>query len=137
MQPPRPTRQTKNTDQASNWERTTYIYLTLSYIPIPNLPRLAQIPLAPQKLPHILPPFQRIDQLPQPRILLQPLPTLLRQILIMADLINHHIRIRDVFTDDVWTLLGEAAGFEVRFERGEVVVASGFLVLGVSFGLVG
>ena len=55
----------------------------------------------------------------------------------MADLINHHICIRQLFTDDVWTLLGEAAGFEVRFERGEVVVAGGFLVLRVDFGLVG
>ena len=60
-----------------------------------------KIPVALQEGPYIRPFLHRIHQFQQSRILLQPFSLPLRQTLIMADLIEHHIRICDVLPSDV------------------------------------
>lgn len=90
--------------------------MTPSPFPLPDPAHSAQIPITLQKLLDILPPLQSIHQMYKSRIFLQALTALLRQILVVANLVDDHIRVCNLFADDIWPLLGETVGFEVGFK---------------------
>ena len=60
--------------------------------------------------------LNRIHQLYQSRIILHPLPSILRQTLVMQDLIENEIRVGHALSDDVWSCFREVVGLEVSFQ---------------------
>lgn len=98
---------------------------------IPGIPFSTQVPLTLSKRLDIRPPLHRIRQLPETRIVLQPRHALLRQILIVQDLIEHQIRIRDRRAEHIRAREREFVSREVSLERGQEADALGFLMLGI------
>ena len=95
------------------------------------------IPITLQKSLHIRPRLHRVHQSRQPRVLLQPLSPILRQTFIVADLVEHQIRIRDVRSDDVRSGCGgEIVGFQMGLQGVEELWSHGPLMLGIGFFLV-
>lgn len=96
--------------------------------PLNNLP---QIPLTLQKRLHIWPLLHRIHKLHQPRIFLQSFPSILRQLFIMAYLVQHYIRIREPIPNDKRTPLSEITTLQVLRYSFEIICTCGAAVLGI------
>lgn len=92
----------------------------------------AQVSITLQKGLDIRPTLHRIRQLLESRILLQPLHPILRQILIMQNLVNNHIRIRERLPHDIWPLERKLVPRQVSLEGLQEANALGLLVLGIS-----
>ena len=95
-----------------------------------------KIPIALQKGLYIRPFLHRIHQFHQPRVILQPLSPLLRQPLIVADLIQHHIRIRDVLPNNVRPRLRQLMRLQMRLQRLQDRPSKRPLMLGIRLLLV-
>ena len=72
-----------------------------------------KIPVALQEGLDVRPFLHRIHQSHQPRVILQPFSPLSRQTLIMANLIDHHIRICDVLPNDVRPRFRQLVGLQM------------------------
>jgi hypothetical protein len=68
---------------------------------------LAQIGVTLEELLNIGPGLHSIKQLHQSRLRLQPLSSILNQVLIVAQLEKYQIRICDIIADDEWSPAGE------------------------------
>ena len=90
-----------------------------------NLHRLIDIPqglfpltaisIALQESLDIWPRFNRIHQLYQSRIILQPHPSILCQTLVMQDLIDDKVCVGHVLPENVWSCFRKVVGLEVSF----------------------
>ena len=98
---------------------------------------LSEISLTVQESLDIRPAFDRIHQLGQPRISLQPSPSVLRQLLIMTNLIDDKIRVRDLLTDHKSARLRQLVGRQMLLQRLEEIIARSLLVLRIRLLLVG
>lgn len=96
-----------------------------------RIPFSTQISLTLSKRLDIRPPLHRIRQLPETRIILQPLHALLRQILIVQDLIEHQIRVRDRLAEHIRARAREFVSREVSLEGVQEADALGLLVFGI------
>lgn len=63
----------------------------------------AQVPVALQKLLDIGPVFNGVHKLCQPWVVLETIPSILNQLLVMADLVDDKIGICDLITNDKGT----------------------------------
>lgn len=97
---------------------------------------LTEIALTLQELLDIRSVLNRADELGKTWILLQSSMSILHQVLVMADLVDDQISIRDLVSDNVWARLRQFIGRQMRLERLEEVVPGALLVLGVSLFLV-
>ncbi len=77
---------------------------------------LPEIPIALQEGFDIWPGLNRIHQFYQSRIILHPLPPILRQTLVMQDLIDHEICVGYPVPENVWSCSRYVVGFEVSFQ---------------------
>ena len=92
---------------------------------------LPQIPPTLHERLHALPPLDSIYQLHQPRILLQPLAPIPRQLLIMHNLIQHDICIREPLPNHKRPALGKITRPQVLLHSREELGALIFAVRGV------
>ena len=91
-----------------------------------------KIPVTLQEGLYIRPFLHRIHQLHQPRVILQPFSPLLRQPLIVADLIEHHIRICNVPPDNVRPRLRQIVRLQMRLQAIQNRRSKRPLMLGIS-----
>lgn len=85
-------------------------------IDIPPPFPLTEISITLQESLDIRPGLNCIHQLYQSRIILHPLPPILRQTLVMQDLIENEIRVGHALADNVWSCFREVVGLEVSFQ---------------------
>lgn len=104
---------------------------------IPESRSSTQVPLTLQELLDVRAVFDGVHQLEQSWVLLQSLPTVLCQLLIMHHLIDDQICVGHFLANDIWALTGKVVTVEMRLECLQETVAVGFLMLGVRFRLVG
>lgn len=100
-------------------------------------PISTQVSLTLSKRLDIRPPLHGIRQLLESRIILQPRHALLRQILIVQDLIEHQIRVRDRRAEHIRAREREFVSCQVSLECGQEADALGLLVLGIRLFFVG
>lgn len=93
-----------------------YQHLYTTELQLSQVPALTKVPIALQKLLHIRPILHRINQLHQPRIFLQPLAPILDQLLIMTNLIDNQVCIRDLLADNKRAADGELVGGEMLLQ---------------------
>jgi hypothetical protein len=77
-----------------------------------------------------------IDQLHQPWVWLQPLSSILNQVLIVAQLEKYQIRICNIITDDKWSPAGEIRALQMSFNGLEESISVTLLMLGIVYLLV-
>ena len=77
-----------------------------------------------------------INQLHQPRVWLQPLSSILNQILIMAQLEKYQIRICDIIADDEWSPAGEFWALQMGFDSFGESVSIALLMLRIIYLLI-
>jgi len=95
-----------------------------------------QVPVTLQELLNVRSALDTIHKLGEPRVILEPSTTVLSELLIVTDLVDDEVGIRDLLTDHKRTRLGRFVRAEVLVERLEEVCAVALLVLGVELVLV-
>ena len=90
-----------------------------------------KVPIALQKGLYIRPFLHGIHQFHQPGVILQPFSPLLRQPLIMADLIEHHVRICNVLPNDVRPRSRQIMCLQMRLQSMQNRRSKRLLMLGI------
>ena len=85
---------------------------------------------------HVRPRLHRVHQVRQLGVILQPFSPLLRQTLVVADLIEHHIRICDILPSDVRPRCRQLMCFQMRLQSVQEPRSNRPLMLRISFFLV-
>lgn len=124
----------KNGRSSVEGDSKIYTSYTISQPQSPS--HLTQIPLTLQESFNIGSRLHRIHQLRQPWILLQPLSPILRQILIVADLVEHHIGVCETLSGNKRPRSGEVMGLEMSFQCLQEAVAVCLLVFRIGLFLV-
>lgn len=97
---------------------------------------LTQVPITLQKSRHIRPALHPINQLLQSWVILKPRAPILRKILIMADLIDDQVGIRNVLPNNKRPLSRQIIRLQMRLQRTKEAVAIALLVFRIRLVLV-
>ena len=97
---------------------------------------LTQVPVTLQELLDVRPVLDTIHKLGEPRVILEPSTTVLGALLVVTDLVDDEIGIRDLLANDKRAGLGRLVRAEMLVEGLEEVCTVALLVLGVELVLV-
>ena len=106
-----------------------HVYVAAGILPQPTNSTL--VLTTRQKPLDVLPPLNSVHQLNQTRKLLKPLPPVLRQILIMTNLVHDQVRVRDLVPDHIRSGGRERMRGQMPFQRLQEVLSRRLLMLRV------